>query len=57
MDIRIEIDEIEARRTLTLREKAGIKILILLFRVIYPAKYAHQGDNFFKDLLNGVEGK
>lgn len=56
MDIKIEIDPVESGRKFTRREKAGIKILILIFRIIFPAKFSHQCDNFFNALMNDLEG-
>lgn len=44
MNIKIDIDQNEAARTLTLRERISIHILLLIFRWIVPARYDHQVD-------------
>jgi hypothetical protein len=42
MNTSIQIDKEEAIRPLTLREKIGVQILIIIFRIIYPARYEHE---------------
>lgn len=42
MNTQIEIDKDEALRPLTLRERTGIQILLIIFRIIYPCRYEHQ---------------
>jgi hypothetical protein len=42
MNITIDIDQNEARRELTLRERVAIHLLLVAFRWIVPAKYDHQ---------------
>lgn len=42
MNTSIEIDPELARKNLSIREKAGICILLVIFRMVFPAKYEHQ---------------
>lgn len=42
MNTPIEIDKDEALRGLTLRERTGIQLLLVIFRIIYPCRYEHQ---------------
>ena len=56
-NLKIEIDEAEAYRKMTLREKAGIYILFTIFRMIYPAKYSHQLDKLEGAIFGCLEVK
>ena len=42
MNTPIEIDKDEALRPLTLRERTGIQLLLIIFRIVYPVRYEHQ---------------
>lgn len=42
MNTLIEIDKDEALRGLTLRERTGIQLLLVIFRIIYPCRYEYQ---------------
>lgn len=50
MDIKIEINQDQANTHLSLRERVGIRILLVVFRIIFPAKYDHQIDSALKPL-------
>lgn len=51
MEFRIEIDEEKAQQKLTFRERQGIRILIIIFTIIYPAKYSHQLKDIFSEIF------
>lgn len=55
MKIQLDIDEEKSLRKLTWRERIGIRILLTLFLIIYPAKYGHQVDTMFGDIFRGEE--
>ena len=57
MNTAIQIDKEEALRHFTLREKIGVQILLLLFKMIYPAKYEHEVKNAFAPLYELIEKK
>ena len=42
MSTQIDLDEEKALRPITLREKAAIYILLVVFRMVYPSKFEHQ---------------
>lgn len=42
MKIEIDIDAEQAHRPLTVRERVSIHVLLVVFRMILPAKYGHQ---------------
>ena len=42
MNTQIETDKDEAVRPLTYRERVGIQLLLVIFRMVYPFKYEHQ---------------
>ncbi len=50
MDIKIDIDYDKADARLCLRERVGIRILLVIFRMVFPAKYDHQIDKAFAPL-------
>ena len=52
-DYTIQIDEEKAARKLSWREKCAIKILMLLFCIVYPARYQHELDKVFRELFEG----
>lgn len=41
----IDINPEEAQRTLTVRERVGLALLLVMFRIVFPARYSHQLDN------------
>lgn len=47
----IDIDEDKASRKLSLREKVAIRLLMVIFGMIYPAKHSHQTKEAFAPLL------
>jgi hypothetical protein len=55
MNITIDVDPAKQHAPLSLREKCGIRILILLFAIIFPAKYSHQIKTPELDELLGVK--
>lgn len=50
MKVQIDIDHDEAARAFTLRERAAIQILLIIFRMVLPAKYDHQVNAAFEPL-------
>lgn len=52
MKLDIEIDNELASRHLTFRTRLAILILLLIFRILYPAKYSHQVNQVFEPILN-----
>lgn len=52
-DYTIQIDEEKAARKLSWREKCAIKILMLLFCIVYPARYQHELEKVFRELFEG----
>lgn len=57
MNNQIEIDKDESVRPLTLRERAGIQIMLVIFRLIFPAKYEHQVKSALAPLFELLEKK
>lgn len=57
MNTHIQIDKEEAIRPLTLREKTGVQLLIIIFRIIYPARYEHEVKNALAPLYEVLEKK
>lgn len=57
MNSNITIDKDEAIRPLTLREKTGVQLLLIIFRIIYPAKYEHEVKNALAPLYELLEKK
>lgn len=51
MNRQIDIDNETSFRPLSLRERAGIHILMLIFRIVFPAKYQHQLNDSLKPLI------
>lgn len=48
--MQIDIDKDLAKTPISNREKIAIYILLLIFRFILPAQYAHQMDKIYADL-------
>ena len=57
MNTHIQIDKEEALRLLTLRERTGIQLLLIIFRIVYPAKYEHEVKNALAPLYEVLEKK
>ena len=57
MKIEIDIDSEESTRSLTLREKLSIYILLLIFRLIIPAKYGHQVNSALEPIADALKLK
>lgn len=57
MNTHIQIDKEEAIRPLTLREKTGVQLLLIIFRIIYPARYEHEVKNALAPLYEVLEKK
>ncbi len=53
----IEIDQDAIQRPLNLRERIAIHILLLIFQMIYPAKYSHQVKNALEPLYEAIKSK
>lgn len=51
MKIDLDVDFERASTQLTAREKMGIKILFLIFALVFPAKYSHQVRDAIADLF------
>lgn len=49
-DTNITIDEERADKALTRRERIGIKVVLLLVGMIWPARYKHQIDAFLRSI-------
>lgn len=48
--MQIDIDEESVGRHLTKRERIGIKLVLLLIGMTWPAKYKHQLEVFLKSI-------
>ncbi|MCW5548891.1 MAG: hypothetical protein KIT44_07995 [Opitutaceae bacterium] len=57
MKIHIDIDKDEAARPFTLRERCGLHILLIIFRMIYPTRFDHQIDSALAPLAELIERK
>ena len=53
--MQLEIDTEEVQRPLSRREKVGIWILLLIFRIVMPCKYTHQIDAVVKAIEEKLE--
>jgi hypothetical protein len=53
INLDITIDEEKKLTKLTWREQAGIRILLIVFNMIYPAKYSHQTDKLLESIFEG----
>ncbi len=51
IDFKCEIDPEMVNRKLSLREKIAIRLLLMIFGIVYPAKYEHQVKSAFQPLL------
>lgn len=40
----IDISPEESQRALTARERVGLALLLVMFRIVFPARYSHQLD-------------
>lgn len=57
MKIHIDIDKDEAARPFTLRERCGLHLLLIIFRMIYPTRFDHQIDSALAPLAELIERK
>lgn len=57
MNTNIQIDKEEAIRPLTLRERTGVQILLLIFRIIYQARYEHEVKAALAPIFEVIEKK
>ena len=57
MNTPIEIDKEEVHRSFSLREKVAIQLLLIIFRIIYPARYEHQVKAALAPLYEVLEKK
>lgn len=57
MNTNIQIDKEEAVRQLSLRERTGIQLLLIIFRIIYPARYEHEVKAALAPLYEVLEKK
>lgn len=48
--MKFDIDLDEVNRPLSKREKLGIWLLLFIFRLVMPCKYAHQLDAITKEI-------
>ena len=53
----IEVDTELLLRPISLREKIGIQILLIIFRMVYPVKYEHQVKQTLAPLYELLEKK
>jgi hypothetical protein len=53
INLNIDIDEEKKLVKLTWREQAGIRILLIIFGMIYPAKYTHQTEKLLESIFEG----
>lgn len=52
-NLNIDVDEEKKLTKLTWREQAGIRILLIIFSMIYPAKYTHQTEKLLESIFEG----
>lgn len=57
MNTPIEIDKEEVQRSFSMREKVAIQLLLIIFRIIYPARYEHQVKTALSPLYELLEKK
>jgi hypothetical protein len=53
----IEICPEQANRSFTLRERVAIHILLVLYRLILPAKYSHQVSDALEPIAELLKAK
>ena len=57
MNITLDISKEESTRELSIRERVGIQLLLIIFRIIYPARYDHQVKAALAPLYEILENK
>ena len=57
MNTQIQIDKDESIRPLSLRERTGIQLLLIIFRIVYPARYEHEVKSALAPLYELLEKK
>lgn len=50
-DFTFDIDESKGAKKLTVREKVAIRILLIIFGIVVPAKHSHQIKAVFEPLM------
>jgi hypothetical protein len=54
MKIEIEVDEDKLQRKLSARERAGIRLLIVIFAIVYPCKWKHELKEVFAEIIKDL---
>jgi hypothetical protein len=56
MKIEIDLDEEKNMRPLSIRERAGIFLLLTLFHLIYPVRYPYKMNEWMAQLTQILKG-
>ena len=48
--LQIDIDEDKDHQKLSIRQRAGVYILFVIFQIVFPLKYSHQADCLWEEI-------
>lgn len=57
MKIEIDIDPEQANRSFTVRERVALHLLLVVFRMVMPAKYGHQVNSALEPIGDLLKAK